>query len=143
MITDEMVKAAEDEGAMWCSGAKHDRRGSVWSVIRDDVVISEHPSDDEMSIALAKARTRAMLEAAERAAWLPIDTAPTDPRASFLVTGHRWGYPAKGRFYERACFFEGDFHGIDPETDEPCDATFDYLTHWRPEPTLEDFGEEA
>ena len=80
MITDEMVKAAEDEGAKWCSGAKHGHRGSVWSVVRDDVVISEHESDDKMSIALAEARTRAALEAAERAAWQPIYTAPRSGR---------------------------------------------------------------
>lgn len=141
MITDEMVKAAEEERGKWCSGATHMRCRSVWYVIRDDVVMSKHDTDDEMNIALDEARTRAMLEAAERAAWEPIETAPTDPRVSFLITGHRHGAPSKGRFYDRACFFEGEFHGVDPETDEPHDVTFGNLTHWRPEPTLEDFGE--
>lgn len=93
--------------------------------------------------AITEAQAEAILSYVERAAWLPIETAPTDPSVAFLVTGYRWEDPAKGRFYDRACFFGGAFHGIDPETDEPHEVTFRNLTHWRPEPTLEDFGEEA
>ena len=90
-------------------------------------VLTRHRSDVPEHVIYHATRTaRAALEAAERAAWQPIETAPKDGTEVLLIIS-AYNDPSRGRAYVIARWEWGGW--IDDE-----EISIHPPTHWRPLP---------